>query len=152
VRLFEQVLAKSILAGGYFCLTTSVLIDLRFKWVFFTLLLCLVVLCLRATYEIVSVLTQSQVYLRHFLRMFDSQCVFTLAIYRAQQSARGLILLVLGFGGVHPGEAEILDCTHVNLSVLSLDLLLLVRFDVIRWTGSSEVAPHLLKLSFIWQA
>jgi len=54
---------------------------------------------------------------------------------------------------VHPREAEILDCTHINLSVLSLDLLLHVRsFDVIWWVGSSEVAPHFLKLSFIWQA
>jgi len=154
MRLVEQVLAKSIRAGWNICLTTSVLIDLRFEGVFIKLLLRLIVLCLCSTNEIVTVLTQSQVNFRQFLSMFDRKCELTLVINLAQKFTLVLSVhqvFILGFLRVHPRKTKILDCTHIDLRMLSLNFFLTVRLDLIRGVNSSEVAPYILKLILVWQ-
>jgi hypothetical protein len=86
VCLVKQVLAEADRAGGHFCLMMSGLVDFGFVGQFFVeLFFCLIVFCLCAADKIVAVLGQSQVNLRHFLCVFESQCVFTLVIHRAQE-------------------------------------------------------------------
>lgn len=128
VCLVKQVLAEADRAGGHFCLMMSSLVDFGFVGqVFFVdLFFRLIVFCLCAADKIVAVLGQSQVNLRNFLCVFESQCVFTLVIHRAQELPWGFgwrKFFVLGLSGVHPGETEILNGTHIDLGVLGFDLL-----------------------------